>query len=416
MVKQNSTMVDEEVTPREETFSEERRPVSAWSFFGALTHLARGKRLVLLATGIAFVIGIVISLLLPVSYTATTKIMTPQQTQPSAALLMSQLTLNSTVTNPLAGATAGGLSLRNPNELYLGLLASRPVADGIIAEFGLSGVYQAKNMTAARKALADRTIVTSEKSTLIAISVTDTDKKRAAAIANAYPEQLRNLTKNLAVTEASLRRLFYEQRLKDAKADLVNAELAFQQIQKQKGLIQLDAQTKALITSLADLHAEVADKEVQLQALRSYSTEQNPEVQLLESQLSSLQNQTAKLEERSGAPESGGLDLADVAGAGADYLRAEHELEYRQALFDLLLKQYDAARWDESRNAAVIQVVEEAIPPDTKSAPRRTLIVLVFTAFGLFGAWLYILGRNILAGNPHLLQLLAEFKSVPVNE
>ncbi|MGA2906406.1 MAG: GNVR domain-containing protein [Terracidiphilus sp.] len=416
MMKQNSTMVQEEVTPLGEGFSEERRPVPAWSVFGALTYLARGKRLVLLATGIAFLIGIVVSLLLPVSYTATTKIMTPQQTQPSAALLMSQLAINPAATNPLSVATGGGLSLRNPNELYLGLLASRPVADGIIAEFGLSGVYHAKDMTAARKALADRTIVTSEKSTLIAISVTDTDKKRAAAIANAYPEQLRNLTKNLALTEASQRRLFYEERLKDAKADLVNAELMFQQIQKQKGLIQLDAQTKALITSLADLHAEVADKEVQLQALRSYSTEQNPEVQLLESQLSSLQSQTAKLEERSGAPESGGLDLSDVAGAGADYLRAQHELEYRQALFDLLLKQYDAARWDESRNAAVIQVVEEAIPPDTKSAPRRTLIVLVFAAFGLFGAWFYILGRNVLAGNPRILQLLAEFKSVPVNE
>ena len=415
MMKQNSVIEQEEFTPRGEASPEQRRPEPAWSFFGALTHLARGIRLVALVTGVAFLLGIVVSMLLPVSYTATTKIMTPQQTQPSAALLMSQLAVNSAVTNPLATAT-GGLSLRNPNELYLGLLASRPVADGIIAEFGLSGVYHAKDMTAARKALADRTIVTSEKSTLISISVTDTDKRRAAAIANAYPEQLRNLTKNLAVTEASQRRLFYEQRLKDAKADLVNAELAFQQIQKQKGLIQLDAQTKALITSLADLHAEVADKEVQLQALRSYSTEQNPEVQLLESQLSSLQDQTAKLEERSGSPESGGLDLADVAGSGADYLRAEHELEYRQALFDLLLKQYDAARWDESRNAAVIQVVEDAIPPDVKSAPRRTLIVLVFTAFGLFGAWLYILGRNILAGNPRLLQLLAEFKSVPVNE
>jgi len=415
MMKQNSTMVQEDVRPRGESLSEERELVPPWSFFGALTHLARSKRFVLLATGIAFVIGIVVSLLLPVSYTATTKIMTPQQTQPSAALLMSQLAINPAATNPLSVAT-GGLSLRNPNELYLGLLASRPVADGIIAEFGLAGVYHARDMTAARKALADRTIVTSEKSTLISISVTDTDKKRAAAIANAYPEQLRDLTKNLAVTEASQRRLFYEQRLKDAKTDLVNAELAFQQIQKQKGLIQLDAQTKALITSLADLHAEAADKEVQLQALRSYSTEQNPEVQLLESQLASLQDQTAKLEERSGSPESGGLDLADVAGAGADYLRAEHELQYRQALFDLLLKQYDAARWDESRNAAVIQVVEEAIPPDHKSAPRRTLIVLVFTALGLFGAWLYILGRSILATNPHLLQLLAEFKSVPVNE
>jgi uncharacterized protein involved in exopolysaccharide biosynthesis len=416
MMRQNSTIVQEDVAPLGEILSEDQRPAPAWSFFEALTHLARGIRLVALVTGIAFLIGVVVSLLLPVSYTATTKIMTPQQTQPSAALLMSQLAINPAATNPLSVATGGGLSLRNPNELYLGLLASRPVADGIISEFGLAGFYHARDMTAARKALADRTIVTSEKSTLIAISVTDTDKKRAAAIANAYPEQLRNLTKNLAVTEASQRRLFYEERLKDAKADLVSAELAFQQIQKQKGLIQLDAQTKALITSLADLHAEVADKEVQLQALRSYSTEQNPEVQLLESQLASLQDQTAKLEERSGSPESGGLDLADVAGAGADYLRAEHELEYRQALFDLLLKQYDAARWDESRNAAVIQVVEDAIPPDVKSAPRRTLIVLVFTALGLFGAWLYILGRNILATNPHFLRLLAEFKSVPVSE
>ena len=45
----------------------------------------------------------------------------------------------------------------------------------------------------------------------------------------------------------------------------------------------------------------------------------------------------------------------------------------------------------------MIQVVEEAIPPDRKSAPRRTVIVLMFTALGLLGAWFYILGRNIFA-------------------
>ena len=414
---EQTRVIDHEAeSPHGEFSSDERGTAPTLSAFGALLQLARGKRLVALVTGIATLVGIVVSLLLPVSYTATTRIMTPQQTQPSAAYLMGQLALNPTAANPLGGATGGSLGLRNPNELYLGLLASRPIADGIIGEFGLEGVYHVKDMTAARKALADRTAITSEKSTLIAISVTDTDKERAAHIANAYPEQLRALSKNLAVTEASQRRLFYEQRLKDAKEDLVSAELVVQQIQKKKGLVQLDAQTKALITSLADLHAQVAAKEVQLQALRSYSTEQNPEVQLLESQLSSLQDQSARLEERSGSPESGGLDLADVAGAGAEYLRAEHELEYRQALFDLLLKQYDAARWDEARNAAVIQVVEEAIPPERKSAPRRTFIVLMFMALGLLGSWFYILGRSILAGNRRIAQLLAEFTSVPINE
>ena len=395
---------------------EKSNPEHGLTFFGALTLFARGKRLVAAVTGIALLVGIVVSLVLPVDYTATTRIMTPQQTQSSAALLMSQLALNPSTTSPLAAATGAALSLRNPNELYMGLLASRPVADAIISEFGLMGVYHAKDMTAARKSLADNTTITSEKSTLIAISVIDTDKKRAAGIANAYPEQLRALTKNLALTEASQRRLFYEQRLKDAKEDLASAELAFQRIQQEKGLVELDAQAKALIASLMDLRAQVAAKEVQLQALRSYSTERNPEVQLLESQLASLQDQAARLEERSGSPASGGLDLGTVAGAGAEYLRAEHELEYRQALFDLLLKQYDAARWDEAKNAAVIQVVEEAIPPDRKSGPHRTIIALIFTLLGALGAWLFVLVRNSVAHKSRFFQLLAEFKSVPINE
>jgi uncharacterized protein involved in exopolysaccharide biosynthesis len=416
MIEQIPETLTEEAAPHGEFAFEESQPAHGLTFFGSLILLVRSNRLVAAVTGIAMLLGIVISLLLPVSYTATTKIMTPQQTQSSAALLMSQLALNPSATSPLAAATGAALNLRNPNELYMGLLASRPIADAIIERFGLMSAYHAKDMTAARKSLADNTTITSEKSTLIAISVADTDKKRAADIANAYPEQLRALTKDLAVTEASQRRLFYEQRLKDAKEDLVTAELAFQRIQQEKGLVQLDAQAKALITSLMDLHAQVAAKEVQLQALRSYSTEQNPEVQLLESQLASLRDQTARLEERSGSPPSGGLDLKDVAGAGAEYLRAEHELEYRQALFDLLLKQYDAARWDEAKNAAVIQVVEGAIPPDRKSAPHRIVIVLIFTLLGMLGAWSYLLGRNFVANNPRVSQLLAEFKSVPVNE
>ncbi|MGA9061362.1 MAG: GNVR domain-containing protein [Terracidiphilus sp.] len=416
MIEQNPEIAPEQGPAYTTTSSEESKPPAGLTFFGALTLFARRKRLLAAVSGIAMLIGIAISLLLPVQFTATTKIMTPQQTQSSAAFLMSQLGANLSPASALATASGGTLSLRNPNELYMGLLGSRPIADALIGKFGLMGVYQAKDMTAARKALANNTTITSEKSTLIAISVTDKDKNRAAAMANAYPEQLRALTKNLAMTEASQRRLFYEQRLKDAKEDLVTAELAFQRIEKEKGLVQLDAQAKALIASLEELHAQVAAKEVQLQALRSYSTEQNPEVQLLESQLSSLQEQAAGLEERSGSPASAGLDLGDIAGAGADYLRAEHELAYRQALFDLLLKQYDAARWDEAKNAAVIQVVEEAIPPDRKSAPHRTIIVLVFTALGMLGSWSYLLGRNLVRNHPHVSQLLAEFKSVPVSE
>ena len=215
-------------------------------------------------------------------------------------------------------------------------------------------------MTKARKKLAGYTEVTSEKNGFITVSVTDKDKKRVAEMANAYTDQLRILTKTLAVTEASQRRLFYEEQLKQAKEALVAAELAFQQVQQQKGLVQLDAQAKAMIESLSALRAQVAAKQVEVQALRSYSTEQNPDVQLAERELTSLQAEEARLEQSNHAPGIAGLGLGNVPAAGLEYLRAAHELQYQQALYDMLMKQYDAAKLDESKEAAIIQVVEPA--------------------------------------------------------
>jgi len=355
----------------------------AESLIGVLTQLARRKVLIGKVTGMAMVGGIVVSFLLPVRYTATTRIMTPQQSQSSAAMMMSQLSNAGAGSLIAAAAGGGGLGLKNPNDIYLGLLNSRPIADAIIKQFDLQRIYRSRDMTAARKKLAENTSITSEKSSLLAISVTDRDKTRSAAIANAYTSGLRSLSKTLAVTEASQRRLFYEEQLKHAKDDLVSAELAFQQIQQKKGLVHLDAQAKAMIAGLADLRAQVAAKQVQLEALRSYSTERNPDVQLAERELASLQAEVARLDQKSRSGDPGNLGLGDLAGSGLDYLIAEHELQYRQILFDLLLKQYDAARLDEAKDAAIIQVVEPAIEPDRKSSPKRVLIISVSTIAGL---------------------------------
>ena len=164
----------------------------------------------------------------------------------------------------LAAVAGGGLGLKNPNDIYVGLLNSRPVADAIIQQFDLANVYHAKDMTAARKRLASYTEVVSEKNGFIAVSVTDKDKRRVAEMANAYTDELRILTKTLAVTEASQRRLFYEDQLKQAKEALFRAEVSFQQVQQSKGLVQLDAQAKAMIESLAVLRAQVAAREVEV--------------------------------------------------------------------------------------------------------------------------------------------------------
>jgi uncharacterized protein involved in exopolysaccharide biosynthesis len=347
-----------------------------------LTQLVYRKWLIAKVTGIAVLAGVVLALVLPVRYMATTKIMPPQQTQSAASMMMNQLT--SASGGSLAALAGGGLGLKSPNDIYVGLLTSRPIADAIIQKFNLAKEYHAKDMTEARQKLAGYTEVAAEKRGFITVSVTDKDKKRVAEMANAYTDELRILTKALAVTEASQRRLFYEEQLKQAKDALVVAELAFQQVQQQKGLVQLDAQAKAMIESLAALRAQVAAKQVEVQALRSYSTEQNPDVQLVERELASLQAEEIRLEQSNHSPGIAGLGLGNVSAAGLEYLRAAHELQYQQALFDMLMKQYDAAKLDEAKEAAIIQVVEPAIEPDHKLSPKRAIIIVLSIFVGFF--------------------------------
>jgi uncharacterized protein involved in exopolysaccharide biosynthesis len=411
MIQQDFQVDEPETEAPEEPLSEDLSTGVEVALIEGLAQLVRNRRLIALLTGSAMLLGLIYCLTLPNLYMSTTKIMTPQQTQSSAAMMMAQLA------NSGAGslaAAAGGLGLKNPNDLYVGLLSSRTVADAIIEQFKLVDVYKSRDIAAARNTLAANTQMTSEKSGFLAVSVTDRDKSRAAQMANAYTEQLRVLTKTMAVTEASQRRVFYEEQLKQAKDSLVSAELALQQVQQQKGLIQLDVQTRSMIEGLATLRAQIAAKQVEIEALRSYSTEKNPDVQLAERQLQSLESQQAGLEQRRNAPGIEGLGLAGVPGAGLEYLRALHELQYRQALYDMLMKQYDAARLDESKDAAIIQVVEPAIPPNLKSSPKRLLILIAFTLGGFLGSCVFVRilwWRNVLKSTPRIARALQDLKN-----
>ena len=349
-----------------------------------LTELAEQKLLIAAFTGSSMLIGLVYCLLLPIRYTSVTKIMPPKQTQSTTTLLNSQLSGGS-----LADVAGAGLSLKDPNTIYIGLLRSRPIADVIINRFDLKTAYGAMDMTAARKKLEDATRIASEKSGFIAVSVTDTSRSRAADMANTYTDQLRLLTKSISVTEASKRRLFFEDQLKDARGDLTQAETEFRQVQQEKGLVHLDAQAGVIVGSLASIRAEIAAKEVALEALLSYSTEHNPDVQLTERELSALRREEAQLQQHGSSSEFSELGLRDIPQAGVNFLHAQRDLQYKQAYFDFLLRQYEAARLDEAKDAAVIQVVEAAIPPDRKSSPMRMPILLFSTALGLFLGCLY---------------------------
>ena len=343
--------------------------------------LAKRKRLILGVTLASGILAAIVSLLLPNRYTATTKILPPQQSQSASTMLLNQLAGGGM--GPLAAIAGSSLGIKNPSDIYIGILKSRTIQDALLSQFELMHAYRDKRASDARKDLAGYSDIVSEKEGLISISVEDKDPKRAAAMANAYVNELRKVTQHLAISEAPQRRLFFEQQVQQAKEDLSNAEVALKETQQKTGMFQLDSQAKAVIEAIGNLRAQVAAKEVQLQAMRSFATEQNPQRILVQEQVVGLREQLRKLEGQQGGEGDPIVGTGKIPGAGLEFVRKYRDVKYYETIFELLAKQYEAAKIDESREAAVIQVLDQATEPDRKSSPKRLLIIALCAICGL---------------------------------
>jgi len=334
--------------------------VESWKLW-ILGSLAVG----LAALGLAFVMT-------PI-FTARTTFLPPQQQQSGMASALASL-------GGLAGL-AGAAGIKSPADQYAALMQSVSATDRLIDQFELMQVYESKYRFEARKELEQNTrIAIGKKDGLISVEVDDENPQRAAEMANAYVEELRRMTSVLAVSEAQQRRLFFEKELKDARDQLDKAQHALQASGFNIGALR--AEPRAAAESYGRLKAEITAAEVRTQVLRGSLADSSPEVQRQLAQLSALRAQLGRLEQ------------AADANVGPDYLTKYREFKYRETLFDLFARQYEIARVDESREGALIQVVDLAVPPEYKSKPKRLFIAVAATLLSLLLLGLFILVRH----------------------
>lgn len=291
--------------------------------------------------------------LIPPTYTAQTTFLPPQQQQSSAASALASL-------GALAGL-AGASAVKTPADQYVALMQSVTVSDRIIDRFELIKVYESKLRMDARKKLGQNVnIVIGKKDGLISVSVDDEDPKRAADIANAYIDELRRMSSSLAVSEAQQRRVFFEQQLLQTKERLAAAQRALEASGFTEGALR--SEPKSAAETYARLQAEVTAAEVRLQTMRSAYNENAPEFRTAQDRLAALRGQLARTEK------------VRSNGDDNDYVGKYREFKYQETLFDLFARQYELARVDESREGALIQVVDTAGPPERRSKPKRSLI------------------------------------------
>lgn len=354
------------------------------SLLDLLQTIVDNLRLLVLGPLVVGVTALGISFLIPPTYTAKTQFLPPQQQQSAAASMLASLGS----LGGLAGAVGG---IKNPADQFLAYMKSVTVQDALIDRFKLLDRYEAKTKTDARLALTSSVRATSGKDGLISVEVDDKDPKFAADLANAHVEELGKLLGKLATTEAQQRRLFFEKQLTLAKEKLIQSEIELKATGVSGSVLK--SNPASAVAAVAGLQAGVTAQEVKLGAMRGYLAETAPEFKQALNELANLKAQLAKQEKDTPANSN--------KTAQSDYVSKYREFKYNETLFELFAKQFEIAKVDESREGAVIQILDAAQPPERKSKPKKALIAIIATLAAVFSLLLFVFMRQALknAGN-----------------
>jgi uncharacterized protein involved in exopolysaccharide biosynthesis len=351
--------------------------------------LLRGRMQIAAATVSCLLLATVVAFLLPFRYTSVTSFIPPSLGNNSSML--------SAIAGQLSGVGAGDLFGANkPSaELYAGILKSRSVTGELVKRFDLTHEYRVKKESQAEKALqASTNVAIDTKSSIITVGVTAKSPDLAQKLASAYMDALRQTNGRLALSQSSQRRLFFEQQLAKEKNDLADAEVELKKTEESSGLIAPAGQTEAQIRTIAETQAQIAVRQVQLASLLQSATEQNPEVVRLRSEISDLQTQLTRLQIGKEKQSSVSIPTSKVPEVQLEYVRKLREVKYHEALFEALARQYEAARLDESRESPLLQILDPASFPDSKSSPKRMLIMALGALIGSMSGFVWVLLKN----------------------
>ncbi len=376
---------------------------------GLISYVAvmwRSRRWIALLIGGALIVTFGFTRLMPKVYESTATLIAPKEAAGGALLGGLGNLASSGLLQQVSGLSLPSLS---PNrDLLVSVLKSRTVAEAVVAEFKLRERYKATYVEDAIKKLERRTTVAVSKEGLISVRVEDTDPELAARIANYYVEQLDKLVLRYGSSEAGRQRGFLTDQLAQAKASLDDAEEAMRRFQERNRAIVLQEQTRGAIEAAARLKGEIIAAEVQLQVMRGFATENNPEVVALRKRVDEMRRYLNEMQYGGNIPSPGGrgrdradfaVPFAKVPEVGLELARLTRDVKVQETLVALLTQQVEQARLGEARDTPVVQKLDRAVPAERHIRPRLSINLAIAASvslsLGIFAAFLREYARRM---------------------
>ena len=350
---------------------EQRAQEALWNAVALLWHR---RRFIIGTTSLVGVLAVVITLLMPNWYKASTRLLPADGGGGSGiSALLDEFA-------PGANAILGGGS-EDTDRLFT-LLNSRRVLDAVIDTFDLETVYE----TAGKDYARDRTIkLLKEYATFalddefgfMSITVADTDPERAAAMANFFVVMLNRVNIAVNAENASSYRAFMEQNLRETETALNAARASLQAFQEETGLLDVTTQLPTYLEAVVGLRTAAIEAEIRYNALRMQFGAQNPQANA--ARIAARSANDAYEAALRGRERFMQVEQDSIPEAGRRYSELYQEILIQAEILKFVRPLYEQARFDEQREKASVQVIDEAIPPERKSHPKRSIICIVAT-------------------------------------
>ncbi len=393
-----------------------------WVF---LARVVRRRKAVLISTAAIALVSVVVSLLLPNWYAATTSLLPPEKAASPQLGAVLGGAFGSAAGSGAGESRGGDLAaqlaslLRTRSDLIAGILRSRRLREEVIERTGLIDVYKARNLDDALETFADRIRIRVGPEGIVRLRILDKDPQRAARVAQSCLEVLDEILSESERTTAREVLAFIDERMKAVQATLSAAEESLLAFQKRFGFVAPKAQADAVVGALAELEARRVALEMELGSARKRLGPEHPEVARLEGMLASLREARRTLEgswpSEDGRGEAGGFALPDLrmlAGLNLEYLRLYRELRVQETVFELLKQMREYYAILEVRDTPALQILDPPRPPQEKDRPHRGLICATATVLGflltlLVAGWLERL-EMLAEENPERLMAICE--------
>jgi uncharacterized protein involved in exopolysaccharide biosynthesis len=351
------------------------------------------------AAVVGLLVGTVLAFLLPRRFESTTQLMPPDNQSGSGMAMLAAL--SGKAGSGLGAVAEDLLGVKNSGALFIGILGSRTIEDRLITRFDLQRVYGCRLEADARRKLAENTVVFEDrKSGIISITVTDRDAGRAAAMAQAYVEELNHLVAELSTSAAHRERVFLEERLTAVKHNLDEAAQQFSQFASKNTAIDIKEQGKAMIDAAATLMGQSIAAESELRGLEQIYTSNNVRVRSVQARVTELHEQLQKLDGKQGQPPgaAGETDslyptIRNLPLLGVTFADLYRETKIQETVYETLTEEYELAKVQEAKETPSVKVLDPAKVPERKSFPPRLAIVLLSTVLAFLGAAVGILGK-----------------------